>query len=507
MPLGKHSYRSTIYILIGIGLSTIFAVGFNKIAKHTSTDEYCISCHVHEHADNSWKLSAHVNNSVGVKAHCIDCHLPAKEEGFIKHYSMKAKHGFHDLYSFYFKDTAEIDWVVKRQTEQAKHFVYKSGCVSCHDNLFPVELSIKGGEAHLRYTIDPENKQCISCHKFTGHFNKNANAHNSNFGFPPLKSEQVYDAAEKVYTFNDYVEKIPGTTVSFNMKAIKGGTFTMGSPITEEYRQKDEGPQREVLVDSFWMAEIEVSWDEFLAFFNATSSQGRKEASTEETEIDAITGATPPWGAPDQGWGKGKRPAITMSHHAATTYCKWLSQITGKKYRLPTEAEWEYAARAGSSGAYFFDGKPKHYSSDGLWSRIFGADTSIINSYVVYEENSPLKTQESSFVKANPFGLKNMLGNVAEFCSDYYDPFVYKKYPKGLVKNPRGPRKGSEHVIRGGSYKSSAKELRVANRSFTMTKDWLVTDPQIPKSIWWYSDVKSVGFRVVCEYDKTQLSK
>ncbi|NLO00961.1 MAG: SUMF1/EgtB/PvdO family nonheme iron enzyme, partial [Bacteroidales bacterium] len=100
-----------------------------------------------------------------------------------------------------------------------------------------------------------------------------------------------------------------------------------------------------------------------------------------------------------------------------------------------------------------------------------------------------------------PFGLKNMLGNVAEFCLDYYDPQVYSKYPQGVVKNPRGPREGLEHVVRGGSFKNSAKDLRVAKRDFTMTRDWLVTDPQIPKSIWWYSDCNHVGFRVVCEYD------
>jgi formylglycine-generating enzyme required for sulfatase activity len=94
-----------------------------------------------------------------------------------------------------------------------------------------------------------------------------------------------------------------------------------------------------------------------------------------------------------------------------------------------------------------------------------------------------------------------MLGNVAEFCLDYYDPQVYAKYPQGVISNPRGPRNGAEHVVRGGSYNNSAKDLRVARRDFTRTTEWLVTDPQIPKSIWWYSDCKNVGFRVVCEYD------
>jgi hypothetical protein len=69
-----------------------------------------------------------------------------------------------------------------------------------------------------------------------------------------------------------------------------------------------------------------------------------------------------------------------------------------------------------------------------------------------------------------------------------------------VILNPRGPRSGNEHVVRGGSFRNSPKDLRVARRDFTRTVEWLVTDPQIPKSIWWYSDVKSVGFRVICEY-------
>ena len=128
-------------------------------------------------------------------------------------------------------------------------------------------------------------------------------------------------------------------------------------------------------------------------------------------------------------------------------------------------------------------------------------DTTIINSYVVYRENSSLKTQEPDFAMANPYGLKNMLGNVAEFCQDWYSPDAYKNLPDGAI-NPQGPASGQEHVIRGGSFKSAADELRSANRDYSRTVNWLKTDPQIPKSIWWYSDCFNVGFRVVCEFDQ-----
>lgn len=92
-----------------------------------------------------------------------------------------------------------------------------------------------------------------------------------------------------------------------------------------------------------------------------------------------------------------------------------------------------------------------------------------------------------------------MLGNVAEFCLDYYSADYYAA--DSVRVNPRGPARGKEHVIRGGSFRSDAKDVRSAARASTRTDAWLVTDPQMPKSIWWYSDCIDVGFRVVCEID------
>jgi formylglycine-generating enzyme required for sulfatase activity len=258
-------------------------------------------------------------------------------------------------------------------------------------------------------------------------------------------------------------------------------------------------------LSGFWIAKTEVTWDEYMAFFRATSSQGRTEGKVVTNKnTDAISGATPPWGAPDQGWGKGSRPAITMTWHAANVYCQWLSKVTGKKYRLPTEAEWEYACRGGTETPYFFEGDPKKLSSVGFLKKLFRPDTTNITSRVVYNLNSASKTEEPSFVKSNPLGLKNMPGNVFEFCSDFYSAEFYKT--DSTLINPEGPAKGLEHIIRGGSFRSDAKDVRSAARDFTKTQAWLVTDPQMPKSIWWYSDCIDVGFRVVCEPD-TSLSK
>lgn len=495
--------RAYLWFMVIGALTCIFVLTVsNKVIHYTSTDEYCMACHVHPHADASWRLSPHVNNESGVVVHCVDCHLPVKEESTSKYLAAKAYHGFKDVYGYLFKDTAYIDWDEKKTVEHAKSFVYQSSCINCHQNLFPVTLTTEGEDAHLNFLNSKDEVLCINCHLDVGHYDPNA-SHEHNLGFGDnLESDTIYTKAATVTEFKDFTETIPETSVSFNMKAIPGGIFEMGSPQNEALRDEDEGPVKNIEVSDFFIAEIEVSWDEYLAFFNATSSQGRKE-STETNEVDGITGPTPPWGAPDQGWGEGKRPAITMTWYAAQVYCEWLSEVTGKKYRLPTEAEWEYAARGGTQTPYFFEGTAKDYSSEGILNKIFGPDTAIINSYVAYELNSNGQTMSPDEVKANPFGLKNMLGNVAEFCQDYYSANTYSDYTEDVTENPTGPSRGQEHVIRGGSFKSDAKDVRSASRDYTRTSEWLITDPQMPKSIWWYSDAVHVGFRVVCEVDET----
>lgn len=496
-----------LWFIPGMILGIIIIVTGRVAIRRTSANDYCISCHIHPAADASWKQSLHYITASGDRTGCVECHLPPEGEGYLP---AKLSTGLRDLWSYWTKDSASFNWEERGRLENARDHVNESSCIKCHENLFPLELTKEGEDAHLYYKQNENmpDLHCINCHLNAGHYIEGY-THGSNITFGASSSEPkvMFTEPAKVSEFSSFTEYIPNSSVSFRMLAIPGGRFRIGSPENEAYRDDDEGPPREVELSPFFMAEVEVTWDEYLAFYAQTSAEGRTTdtegiRAVRPTDADAISGATPPYGQPDQGWGLGQRPAISFTFHAAETYCKWLTKVTGKTYRLPTEAEWEYACRAGSATPYFFPGDPEKFQKSGLKARLSKNDTAVISSYIVYKENSNDRTQTPAKVKPNPFGLKNMAGNVAEFCSDRYQPDAYSLYPDGLILNPKGPESGEEHVIRGGSFMDMAGNLRSSDRSHTRTADWLKTDPQIPKSIWWYSDCFNVGFRVVCEFDE-----
>jgi formylglycine-generating enzyme len=495
-------------VMFAFAMGAMVIILSSKALKYTSTDEFCMSCHVHTHAEDAWRLSVHYDNKSGIVVHCVQCHLPPP--GTLNHLTAKAVTGARDVYAMIFKDTDKINWEAKRTLSAAIKHTYEESCKTCHQELFPKGLSQDGEKAHLHYEQNAQRLglNCLNCHLDAGHYNPNF-SHTRMTGLPEVATTgELFIEAAQIDRFENYTEQIPGTSVSFNMMAIPGGTFLMGSPENEPFRNDDEGPVREVTLSPFFMGEIEVTWNEFWAFYRSTMSEGRIAPNIvlahNASMPDAISGPTPPFGIPDQGWGAGNRPAITMTQYAAQVYCQWLSQRTGKTYRLPTEAEWEYAARGGTQTPYFFDGSPRRFEGAGLRGWFFGADTTIINSFVVYKENSMGRTMEPSFVQPNPFGLKNILGNVYEYTADWYAPDAFAQTP-AQITNPTGPADGTERVIRGGNFESSAASVRSAARSHTDSQEWFKTDPQQPRSLWWYSDMRGIGFRVVCEPDETLL--
>jgi formylglycine-generating enzyme required for sulfatase activity len=498
--LKKVAGRQNVGLIgIGIVLGVAILLAGKAGVDATSSDKFCDrACHAHREATQTWIKSAHFTTKSGLVTHCIECHLPAAGLGY---YTEKARLGAQDIYGKAFKDLSKIDWQSKQSLEQARTFTYDSACVRCHANLFSAGLSKKGVDGHLHYQRAKDKVRCINCHQHSGHYRGK-------------KAEEAQEEAEaeeqeldKAFPpnpqgFQNYTQTMPGSEVRIRMVAIPGGTFLMGSPESESYRRPDEGPVHRVKLSPFWMERTEVSWREYEVYLLQRGNRGRSRDTPGSEKADAVTGPTPPYGSPDQGWGRGSRPAITMTHYAATKYCEWLSAVTSKKFRLPTEAEWEYAARAGTTSAYFFPGDPAQFTRQRWLNRLIGVKTAPLGEYAWYQEESASKTHPAGGTKPNPWGLVNMLGNVREFCLDWYDPDAYAHLPDSEVLDPGGPASGQEHVVRGGSYRSDAADLRCAARDHTRTDEWLLTDPQSPKSIWWYSDCTDVGFRVVREMEK-----
>ncbi|MDB6125809.1 MAG: pkn1 4 [Pedosphaera sp.] len=251
----------------------------------------------------------------------------------------------------------------------------------------------------------------------------------------------------------DYVQQIPGTTVSFEMVAIPGGTLT---------KTKPEGGTEKVTIAPFYMEKYETKWEEYILWVFANKDDAEKE------KVDGVTHPTKPYGSVYRERGEKGYPAMGMSLLSATEYCKWLSWKTGKQYRLPTEAEWEYACRAGSTTAYFW-----------------GDDAAKAVDYGWFDENSENTTQPCGKKKPNAWGLYDLTGNVAEWCAK--------------------ESKTAKDVARGGAFSEPANKMRSSARMIC-TPEWNELDPQNPKSIWWLASADFVGLRVVRSAEETKAA-
>jgi formylglycine-generating enzyme required for sulfatase activity len=236
------------------------------------------------------------------------------------------------------------------------------------------------------------------------------------------------------------------------------------------------------------MAEIEVTWDLYELFLNRTSDQAKGEKGNIQIDIDGVSGATQPY----VNYNKNGYPTINITQYAASQFCKWLTAKTGNYYRLPTEAEWEYACRGGSQKAYSFGNKSKN-----------------ITKYAWYNKNSDGKTHKGGQKLPNAHGLYDMHGNVAEWVLDSYSPETYIVWGKGANNPVKKNQALYPRVVRGGSYKDDLNKLRSASRGYS-THRWKQRDPQVPKSLWWHVDATHIGFRIVrprIEPKKEDLNK
>jgi len=287
-----------------------------------------------------------------------------------------------------------------------------------------------------------------------------------------------------------YTDLIVNSTAKFEMVPIPAGTVLLGSPADEASRQDDEGPQINVKIDPFWMGKHEVTWNEYEIFMLCLDIKWRQHKAVEQTPLeqraDAVSRPTRPYTDMTFGMGKEKYPAICMTQLSARMYCKWLSQKTGRYYRLPTEAEWEYACRAGTTTAYSF-----------------GDDPDQIDDYAWHLDNSDDAYHKIGQKKPNPWGLYDMHGNVAEWVLDQYDMQHYASLQASLkgrsstvAESLAVPTTLYPRIVRGGSWDDDIEALRSAARAGS-SEEWKEQDPQFPQSIWYHTDALHVGFRVV----------
>lgn len=276
------------------------------------------------------------------------------------------------------------------------------------------------------------------------------------------------------------IRTIPGTTVSFEMAYIPEGSYIMGTPESEPDRNEDEGPQHEVSVEAFWMGIHELSFDEYNIF--REKELDKPAPTVPDWDADAIARPSPPYEDPTFGMGKSGFPAVSMTQFGALQYCKWLSDKTGVFYRLPSEAEWEYACRAGTSTPYYF-----------------GANQDSLPAHAWYYDNSMERYHQVGEKLSNPWGLYDMLGNVSEWTLDQYKKDAYTTMAtemSGEINPWIKPTRLHPRTVRGGSWDDRANRQRCGCR-IESSRKWKERDPQIPKSFWWNTDSPFVGFRII----------
>jgi formylglycine-generating enzyme required for sulfatase activity len=247
-----------------------------------------------------------------------------------------------------------------------------------------------------------------------------------------------------------YQQKIPQTDVVFDMVAIPKG----------EVNKK--------VIEAFWIGKTEVTYDEYQLFFE----EDRDPAPKPPVEgPDAVTRPSPPYIDFTLGMGKvGGFPANSMQHFAALMYCKWLYAKTKVFYRLPTEAEWEYAFIKGGGA------KSQQKLVDVAW----------------YADNSDNKYYKVAQKKPNDLGIYDMLGNVSEWVLDHYQVKRSDLPPNKAVFID----KYADAVVKGGNFRSLASDL-TGDYRIPADPIWNRRDPQIPKSKWWNADAPFVGFRIL----------
>jgi len=257
----------------------------------------------------------------------------------------------------------------------------------------------------------------------------------------PKVSSGLHPTLHQTSQLAAYTETLPNTVVKIQMIPVAGGTVKIGD--------------KDVEVKPFYIAKTETPWEAFDAFV----ASGPPSPAYDQTKFaaDAIARPSKSYILPDLGWGHNGYPAINLSFTSVEMFCRWISKVSGKKYRVPTDAEWEIACRAGEAGA---------------WKQ----DSAALEKSAWYEGNAKDVTHMVGKKAPNAYGLYDMLGNVGEWATD----------------------SDGKPILCGGTFQDKAAAMAPTTRRRFSPK-WQETDPQMPKSRWWLADAPFAGFRLVCE--------
>lgn len=277
--------------------------------------------------------------------------------------------------------------------------------------------------------------------------------------------------------FTSYSESIPGSNAEIELEPVEGGTFTMENP------SSDNPGTTDVEVSPFWMGKYEITWDQFEEFMFSEEFESVHEQFDPEL-ADAVTMPSRTYIDPALGMDRGDNPAVNMTQYSALAFTRWLTLKTGEFYRLPTEAEWEYACRAGSSSAYHF-----------------GKDTSKLDEYAWFVENSNSQYQPVGTKNPNKWNLYDMHGNAAEWTIDQFKEDYASVIGDDTIDPRISPTSFEERTVKGGSWNHDADDLECSSRIASDPDRWKQGDPQIPKSLWWNTHSPFVGFRIVRPLD------
>ncbi|TWU15894.1 formylglycine-generating enzyme family protein [Allorhodopirellula heiligendammensis] len=301
-----------------------------------------------------------------------------------------------------------------------------------------------------------------------------------------------YVALENGTFMVPYTERIPGTDITFEMIPVPGGDFTFGTAEDAPDFVEDEGPAIAISTKPMWVAKTETRWEMYKEYmrmygvFKDFEFEGIRPVN-ETNLVDSVTAPTELY-EPSYTFEYGSepsQPAVTMTQYAAQQFTKWLSRMTNTQYRLPTEAEWEYAARGGTTTAY-------------SW----GDDPDVIDDYAWHFDNSLEGPGDVGTKKPNPFGLYDMHGNAAEWTVNEYTEDGYgwmqDEEPSDATAATRWPKNPYPCVVRGGSWEMEPPELRSAARLASDDEEWKADDPNFPRSPWWFTSdpARGIGFRL-----------